>query len=156
MGVIRIVGLGNEWAGDDAVGLIAAQRFRERNMPGVEVSTRDVPDWEMFEHLQAEDLLIFIDACESGAKPGAIVELRADDVMGQGVRHCSSHGLGLTHWLSMAEVLGTNTGRVIVYGIEIAQAEMGAGLSKPIMAAVAEVCGRIAETVASYTERAHA
>jgi len=156
MGVIRIVGLGNEWAGDDAVGLIAAQRLRERCIPGVEVSTRDVPDWEMFEHLQAEDLLIFIDACQSGAEPGTIVELHADDAMGQGVRHCSSHGLGLTHWLSMADVLGTKTGRVIICGIEIAQTEMGAGLSKPVTAAVADVCDRIAETVAGYTERAHA
>ena len=156
MGTVRIIGLGNTWAGDDGVGLTAAGRIRERNLPGIQVSCCETPCWEMFEGMGPDDLLIIIDACESRARPGMIHHLNVEDLMGAGMRHCSSHGLGLAHWLSMAQILGAEMGRIIVYGIEITQTEMGAGLSKPVMAAVAEVCDRIAETVAGYTESAHA
>jgi hydrogenase maturation protease len=143
MGRVRVTGLGNEWAGDDAVGLVAAQRLRDRNLPGVEVMIREVPDWEMFEQLDDDDLLIFIDACDGGGEAGTIYQLRSDEIMGRGVRHCSSHGLGLTHWLSMAEVLGEKTGRVIIVAIEIEGTEMGAPLSKPVEDAVPQLLERV-------------
>lgn len=143
MGRVRVAGLGNEWAGDDAVGLIAAQKLRERRIPGVEVITREVPDWEMFEQMEDDDLLIFIDACAGGGEPGTIYQLRSDEIMGRGVRHCSSHGLGLVHWLSMAEILGTGTGRVTIIAVEIEGTQTGAPLSKPVEDAIPELLERV-------------
>jgi len=158
MGVVRIIGLGNEWAGDDAIGLVAAERLRERNLPGVEVATHEVPDWEMFENLQPQDLLIFIDACQSacqsacriGSEPGTILELHADDVAEHGVRHCSSHGLGLAHWLSMAEVLGAKTGHVLIYAVEISDASMGGGLSDAVERAIPELLAKIESRITGH------
>jgi hydrogenase maturation protease len=143
MGRVRVVGLGNEWAGDDAVGLIVAQKLREKNIPGVEVMIREIPDWEMFEQMQDNDLLIFIDACDSGGEAGTVYQLCPDEIIGRGVRHCSSHGLGLAEWLSMAEVLGTRRGRVIIFAIEIKGVEMGASLSKPVEGAIPQLLERI-------------
>lgn len=139
MGKVRVIGLGNEWSGDDAVGLIAAQKLREKKIPGIEVRITDVPDWEMFEQLEADDVLIFIDACEAGGEAGAIYRLHSDEIKQRGVRHCSSHGLGLSHWLSMAEVLGKKTGRVLIYAIEITDLTMGSGLSKEVENAIPKV-----------------
>lgn len=93
----------------------------------------------MFEQLEADDLLIFIDACDGGKEAGAIYQLHSDEIMERGVRHCSSHGLGLAHWLSMAEVLGKKTGRVLIYAIEIADLTMGSGLSKEVENAIPKV-----------------
>lgn len=143
MGRVRIIGLGNEWAGDDAVGLIAARKLREKNIPGVEIMAREVPDWEMFEEMQDDDLLIFIDACDSGGEAGAVYQLRPDEIMQQCVRHCSSHGLGLVEWLSMAEELGSRRGRVIIVAVEIEGTEMGASLSKPVEDAIPRLLEKI-------------
>ena len=148
MGRVRVAGLGNEWAGDDAVGLIAAQKLREKNIPGVEIMVREVPDWEMFEKMEDDDLLIFIDACDSGGEAGTVYQLRPDEIMGKGVHHCSSHGLGLVEWLSMAEVLGSRKGRVIIVAVEIEGMEMGASLSKPVEGAIPQLLERI-ERIAS-------
>jgi hydrogenase maturation protease len=143
MGRVRVTGLGNEWAGDDAVGLIAAQKLREKNIPGVEIMVREIPDWEMFEQMEDDDLLIFIDACDSGGEPGTVYQLRPDEIMERGVRHCSSHGLGLAEWLSMAEVLGSRRGRVIIVAVEIEGMEMGASLSKPVEGAIPRLLEKI-------------
>ncbi len=143
MGRVRVVGLGSEWAGDDAVGLIAARKLREKNIPGVEIMIREIPDWEMFEQMQDDDLLLFIDACDSGGEAGTIYQLRADEIIGRGVRHCSSHGLGLAEWLSMAEVLGTRTGRVTIFAIEMKGTGMGDSLSKPVEDAIPRLLERI-------------
>jgi len=145
--MVRIIGLGNEWAGDDAVGLIAArmlkEHMQEKQLSGIEVGSREVPEWEMFEQMQPDDLLIFIDACDSGAEPGTVFELQVDELMGQGVRHCSSHGLGLAHWLSMAEVLGAKAGHVSVFAVELAETAMGSGLSAAVEQSLAELLRRI-------------
>lgn len=157
MGKVRVIGLGNEWSGDDAVGLIAAQKLREKNIPGIEARVTDVPDWEMFEKLESDDILIFIDACKGGGEAGKIYQLHSDEIKERGVRHCSSHGLGLSHWLSMAEVLGAKTGRVLIYAIEIADVTMGAGLSKGVEKAVPEVLDMIEKKIIDLTmEKAHA
>ncbi len=143
MGRVRVAGLGSEWAGDDAVGLVVAQRLREKNIPGVEIMIRETPDWEMFEKMEDDDLLIFIDACDSGAEAGTIYQLRPDEIAGRGVRHCSSHGLGLAHWLSMAEALGISRGRVVIVAVEIEGMEMGASLSKPVEDAIPRLLEKI-------------
>jgi hydrogenase maturation protease len=147
MGRVRIIGLGNEWAGDDAVGLIAARKLHEKNIPGVEIIVREVPDWEMFEEMEDDDLLLFIDACDSGGEAGTIYQLRPDEIMEQCVRHCSSHGLGLVEWLSMAEALGISRGRVIIVAVEIEGTEMGASLSKPVEAAIPRLLEKIERIV---------
>lgn len=154
--MIRVIGLGNEWAGDDAVGLIAAQMVKERlkGIASIEVSSHEVPEWEMFERMQPEDSLVFIDACASGSEPGTVFELHVDErhvdeLGGRGMRHCSSHGLGLAHWLSMVEVLGGNTGHVFVFAVELSDTTMGAGLSPAVEGAlpalVEKVVGKVAE-----------
>ncbi|MES0371232.1 MAG: hydrogenase maturation protease [Mariprofundaceae bacterium] len=157
MGIVRVIGLGNEWSGDDAVGLIAAQKLREKNIPDIEVRVTDVPDWEMFEKLVSDDVLIFIDACDGGGEAGAIYQLHSDEIMERGVRHCSSHGLGLSHWLSMAEVLGKKTGRILIYAIEIGDVTMGSGLSKKVENAIPKVLNMIEKKIAGLSmETAHA
>lgn len=150
--MVRVIGLGNEWAGDDAAGLVAAGMLRERlqqeGMTGIEVGSREVPEWEMFERMQPDDLLLFIDACASGSEPGTVFELHVDELMGRGVRHCSSHGLGLAHWLSMAEVLGTRSGHVTVFAVELADTSMGAGLSPAVESALPNLVERVVARIA--------
>ncbi len=131
-GLVYVVGLGNELAGDDAAGLIAARKLRQSLPADVHVEWRDKPDWDMFERLGEDDVLIVIDAVMGGAASGTIHRFAPDDIAGAGLRHCSSHGLGLAHWAALAVKLGQPVRHMRIFGIEIAQAELGAGLSAEV------------------------
>ena len=131
-GAVYIVGLGNEMAGDDAAGLIAARKLRHSLAADIHVESRDKPDWEMFERLEEDDVLIVINAVMGGAAPGTIHHFSLDDIADAGLRHCSSHGLGLAHWAGLAEKLGKPAQHVCIIGIEIGQTELGAGLSTDV------------------------
>jgi len=131
-GVVYVVGLGNELAGDDAAGVIAAKKLRHSLPVDVHVESRDKPDWEMFERLGEDDILIVIDAIMDGASAGKIHHLSLDDIAGVTLRHCSSHGLGLAHWAALAAKLGRPVRHTHIIGIEIAQAELGSGLSRKV------------------------
>lgn len=148
MSRVRVIGLGNMLAGDDAVGLIAARQLRELLPNDVEVQTREVPDWDDLQGMGAEDAVIFIDAVNSGAAPGTILEFNLVDVIGTGLRHCSSHGLGLEHWASVAEALGERVSHLSIIGVEIASAEMGEGMSEPVAAALPDLLQRVQQAVA--------
>ena len=148
MGRVRVIGLGNMLAGDDAVGLIAARQLRDLLPADVEVQAREVPDWDDLQGLSGDDVVIFIDAVDSGAMPGTIFEFNLGDVIGAGLRHCSSHGLGLEHWASVAEALGEHVSHLMILGMEIASAELGDGVSEPVTAALPELLQRVEQAVA--------
>lgn len=139
MSRIRIVGLGNAWRGDDAVGLLAAERLQQLADAGIEVLRLETPDWQMFEGLRSEDHLIVIDGCLNDSLPGTVRRLDISELSTCSLRHCSSHGLGLAHWLSMAEALGEETGRLLIYAVSIGQTEMGAPLSPEVGQAIEQL-----------------
>lgn len=156
MSRVRVIGLGNMLAGDDAVGLIAARQLRELLSGKIEVQTREVPDWDDLQGMCEEDAVIFIDAVQSGAVPGTILEFTLGDVIGAGLRHCSSHGLGLEHWVSVAEALGERVSHLSIIGVEIASAGMGEEMSEPVTAALPGLVQRVQQVVAHAQEKASA
>ena len=136
MSRIRVVGLGNAWAGDDAVGLVAAERLQRQDFAGVEVLQLETPDCQILEGIGADDHIIVVDACLDESPPGTIHELGSGELTSLSLRHSSSHGLGLADWLAMAEALGEDTGGLLVYAVSIDQTEMGEPLSAAAEAAV--------------------
>ena len=136
MNRIRVVGLGNAWAGNDAVGLVAAERFQRQAPAGIEVLQMETPDWQMFEGIEAEDYLLVIDACLDESPPGTVHELGIENLASLPLRHCSSHGLGLADWLAMAEAMGEETGCLHLYAVSIGQAALGEPLSAEMEQAI--------------------
>ena len=129
MSRIRVVGLGNAWAGDDAVGLVAAERLQRLAPAGVEVLQMEMPDCQIFEGIGANDHLIVVDACLDESPPGTVHELGLEELTSLPLRHCSSHGMGLADWLAMAEAMGEETGRLHLYAVSIGQTALGEPLS---------------------------
>lgn len=129
-GTIRVIGIGNRWRGDDAVGLLAAQRIRARLDPAIEVIETEGDGLTVLDLMEGADQVMLIDAVQGGARSGEIIRLdlsthsRWDSVV-----PCSTHAWGLAEAIDLARALGRLPGRVILYGLTIESIEPGASLS---------------------------
>jgi hydrogenase maturation protease len=143
---IRIIGLGNEFRGDDAVGLMAARRLRQVIGDRAEVIEAELAGIDLMELIKEARVVILIDAARSGQAAGTIYrfDASADPIGGQLFAH-SSHAIGLSEALELARALGTLPATVIVYGVEVGNVEAGRPLSPPAANALAEVVERIVQ-----------
>lgn len=141
---IRIIGLGNELRGDDAVGLLVARRIRQEVGDRIEVIEAQMVGVGLIDLMEGARVAILIDAARSGQSPGTIhrLDASAGPIALQIFPH-SSHALGIAEALELARVLGVLPPRVIVYGIEAGNTEAGQALSSPVANALDEVVGQI-------------
>jgi hydrogenase maturation protease len=144
MATIRIIGLGNELRGDDAVGLLAARRLRQALGNRAEVIEAEMAGVDLIELMKGARVVILIDAARSGQNPGIIHRLDASDSsIGVRVFPHSTHALGISDVLELARAMGVLPARVIVYGIEAGNTEAGQALSSSVAKALDEVVGRV-------------
>jgi hydrogenase maturation protease len=144
---IRIAGIGNTLAGDDALGIRAIERIREEVWKGVETVALSMPGPELFDGLHSDDLLILIDACESGATAGTVHSFGSDEISLFGLRHLSTHGLGLADWILLAKAAGEAIPDIRIYGIELQHCRMGEPLSTAVAVAMPDLLQRVRSCV---------
>ncbi|HUJ94299.1 MAG TPA: hydrogenase maturation protease [Terriglobales bacterium] len=135
-----IIGCGNRQRGDDAAGILVAERLREL---GVETVTRIGQAADLIEAWTGSDDVIVVDAVVTGAPVGTVQMWE-----GQLPPTClnataSTHTLGLAEALELAKVLNRLPTRLRVYGIEGVRFEPGLEVSPEVWRAVAEVVRRI-------------
>jgi hydrogenase maturation protease len=136
---IRVIACGTPHAGDDALGLIAADALRPRLPDDVEVIEAG-PATRVLELLDDADVAVVIDAVrapDGGRAPGTLVRAEGDrgglpaELRGS----LSSHGLGLAEAVGLAAALG-HAPRVIFHGVEVAGVTMGSPVSDPVASAL--------------------
>src|SRR5215510_6520792 len=95
-----VIGLGNEFRHDDALGLIAARRLREFGI-AVEEYEGDVA--ALIDGWTGTDVLILMDAVSSGAAPGTLhrLHLSASPLPRELFRN-STHALGLAEAIELS------------------------------------------------------
>jgi hydrogenase maturation protease len=150
MAAIRIIGIGNLFRGDDALGLLAARRLRERLNESVEVLEAEGDGLALLDLMEGADQVVLIDAVKGVGQPGATVRLDLSVESRWGtLAPCSTHAMGIAEAIDLARVLGRLPKQVILYGIEVEFLESGAALSE-------SVCGgldRVIEQVLKDIER---
>jgi len=103
METIRVIGVGNAWRGDDAVGLQAARRLRERLGPSVEVIDAEGDGLALLDLMEGADHVILIDAVKGGGRPGKTVRLDVSTESRWGtVIPCSTHAMGVADAIDLA------------------------------------------------------
>lgn len=136
---VLVLGLGNPVMGDDGAGLAAVARLQERWRAGPGVEFADGGTWGMrlLPLLQDHPRVLFLDAVNHGAAPGALVRLE-----GEAIPRGLGHGKLSPHQVDLQDLLGaaTLTGRVpqemIVLGVQPAEVTMRVGLSPAVEAAL--------------------
>jgi len=132
-----VVGIGNEYRGDDGAGLAIAERVRGRVPAGVTVVPCEQEPSRLIDAWQDADAAIVVDAVESGAEPGTLHRFDAGVApLPARVFRSSTHAFGVGEAVELARALGRLPGRVVVYGVEGAAFAAGRGLSGPVEAAV--------------------
>lgn len=140
-----VLGMGNPILSDDGVGLLVAERLRQRPLPpGVEVQSSEVAGLRLLELVRGFTRVIIIDALKSaadaGREPGEIVRYEAAEFKG-GHRYGSAHSIGLDTALELGHRLGYDMPEdVTVYAIEAVDVEtFGEELSPPVARAADRV-----------------
>ncbi len=157
---IRIVGIGNALAGDDGLGIYAVEmiqeRIRKKQWPRLETVALPAPGPELFEGLNGDDMLILLDACESGVAAGTLHCFGVDQISHSGLRYTSTHGLGLVDWILLATVTGEEMPEVRIYGIEIQHCRIGEPLSDIVAVAMPELLQRVHACIETRLSICHA
>jgi len=136
---VLVIGVGNDYRHDDAVGLIVARRLREKNLQHVTVREMSGEGAALIAAWQGADRVIIIDAVQSGAVPGTIFcfEAHREPISVDFFRY-STHAFGVAEAIETARSLGQLPRNFIIYGIEGKDFSVGEGLSPEVESAVSE------------------
>lgn len=143
-----IIGLGNRYRRDDAIGLTIASRLRARASDAFTVIEHSGEGASLMEAWKAAHRVLIVDAVRSGAPAGTLHRLDANEQSIPGsFFNYSTHAFGLAEALEMARTLNQLPDQVIVYGIEGEDFTMGVGLSSAVEKAAAEIEAKILDEI---------
>ncbi|UJS17922.1 MAG: hydrogenase maturation protease [Candidatus Jettenia sp.] len=148
---ILIIGIGNTYRGDDAVGLVIAQHLKKQVPDYVSVIEESGNGVAFMESWKDADTVILIDAVHSGTKPGTIHRFNASahPLPSKFFRY-STHTFGVAEIIELARTLNQLPSHLIVYGIEGKRFEAGIGISPEVNKAVQEVVNRLRQDIHSF------
>ncbi len=140
-----VIGIGNEFRGDDGAGLLVARRLRGVTGSGTKVAESSGEATELMSLWTGAELVVLVDAVHSGSAPGRIFRfvIPGDMIPKALFPGHSTHAFGVMEGIELAKTLGSLPPQVIVYGIEGATFEAGAAISPEVEEAAVEVAERI-------------
>lgn len=145
-----VIGIGNEYRGDDAVGLIAARQLSKSAPDNCHIKeatgegTRLIGSWEGY------DNVIIVDAIRSKSAAGTIHRVDAiHEKLPDNWTHQSSHTVSLPEAIRLAQTLGVIPKRLTIYGIEGDNFDPGAETSQAVQQAVQNLIPRILNDIES-------
>jgi hydrogenase maturation protease len=147
-GKTLVIGIGNEYRHDDAVGLIVARRLSESPSGNFTVLEHNGDGAALMETWKGVETVIVVDAVHSGAEAGAV---RRFDVSHQPLPaetfRGSTHAFSLVEAVELSRTLNQLPSRFIVYGIEGQDFQAGSGLSDEVEKAVPHAAQRVLQEI---------
>lgn len=144
---IAIIGIGNLFRSDDAVGIKLAQLIRDQVPNYVSVHTNVQSESDLMDVWKNIDKTILIDAVSSGKKSGTIFRLTQTDLENldpkELVFRCSTHDFNLLNGIELAKIFNTLPKEITVYGIEVKTTEHGTECSYEVQQAIPVVLQQI-------------
>lgn len=147
-----VIGVGNDFRGDDGAGPAVLARLAGHVPPGVDLVPSDGEPANLLAAWDSASVAIVVDAVQAGsAPPGTLHRLV---IAGPAAPHdaepvpedagmSGSHQLGLGSAIGLAQALGRLPARLILHGIQGADFTMGSGLSEPVADAIDDLVGAV-------------
>jgi hydrogenase maturation protease len=155
-GGVVVIGVGNEFRGDDGAGPEAVTRLHGRLPGDVRVVLTDGEPTSLLEAWTGAALAIVADAVAGGrAQAGELRRLVLGQTAGvAGLTEgeaglASSHGLGLETAIGLAAVLGRLPRVLIVHCVQGTDFSQRHGLSEPVAAAIGSLADAILDDVSA-------
>ncbi|MEV8561364.1 hydrogenase maturation protease [Streptomyces sp. NPDC051917] len=147
-GRVVVIGVGNPLRGDDGVGPAAVEALRDRVPHGTALAVSDGEPARLLDLWRGADTVIMVEALRTrSARPGELHILSAADAASRTAATASTHALGLGECLALAAALDQLPPRLVVHAMEVADVELGEGLSEAVRAVLPELIDRVAASV---------
>lgn len=132
-----VVGIGNRYRRDDAVGLMVARLVGMQSPNGVTVIEGVYDAYTLIDEWGRSESVYMIDCAVSGLEAGFIhrFDMLRDTVPARMFACCSTHSFSLTGAVEAARVLGRLPRELILFGIEGSDVSRGFGLTAAVDAA---------------------
>lgn len=138
-----VIGLGNEWRGDDGVGPWVVSALRAAALPQVATIPAAADGLALLDAWRDADRVYVIDALRGGGAPGTVARVDALHETLPTAPGYSSHAFGLAEAIELGRTLGTLPRQLIVIAIEGCEFAMGAPLSPAVAAAAQRVLAQL-------------
>ena len=147
-GIPLVLGIGNVYRCDDALGVLAARLVREA-APGLcTVHEMDGEGAALMEAWHGAGFVVVIDAVRSSREPGTLVRLDAVETpIAMHSFRSSSHAFGLAEAVELSRSLGMLPARLVIYGVEGTAFSLGQGLSPRVSAALPRAVTMIVDEI---------
>ena len=139
-----IVGVGNRYRSDDAVGLVVANKLAGQLPASCRLVSHGSDGATLIELRRAEDRVLIVDAVNSGGQAGTVYELDAlaNPVPSQFFNY-STHAFSVAEGIEVARSLGRLPAGLFLIGIEGENFRPGENLSQTVKAATNKTIQRI-------------
>jgi hydrogenase maturation protease len=147
---LLIIGVGNVYRSDDAVGILIAQKLKKMGSEGINIIEQSGEGTSLMDAWKEHVRVIVVDAVSSGAPPGSIHRLHASrESIPSKFFSCSTHDFGVAEAIELARTLDQLPGDLQLYGIEGKNFKPGEILSAEVEQAMESVTQEIFQTISS-------
>ena len=148
-----IVGLGNEYLGDDGVGVMAARKLRDDREVCADVVDCNISGVGLLDVLAGYGKVIFIDAVHTKRfPPGSVLEFGVDSF--RSIHSDSPHHTGLAELISISEWLGIDFPKEIaILAVEVEDRfVLGAELSRAVESAIDPLLDKVKSQLRRWSD----
>jgi len=139
-----IIGVGNLYRSDDAVGILIARKLKDRVSDRVSIKEQSGEGTSLMDSWQEHDRVCVVDAVSSGAPPGSIHRMDASkEPIPSKFFSCSTHDFGVAEAIEMARALDQLPRQLQLFGIEGGNFQPGEMLSAEVERAMELVVDEI-------------
>jgi hydrogenase maturation protease len=145
-----IIGVGNLYRSDDAVGILIARKLQDMVPDRVSVKEQSGEGTSLMDSWQRHDHVYVVDAVSSGASPGSIHRMDASrESIPSKFFSCSTHDFGVAEAIEMARTLGQLPRQLQLLGIEGKNFQPGEILSAEVERAMELVADEVLQHVST-------
>ncbi len=144
-----VIGLGNRWSGDDAVGPLVIEGLRARGVDSMELLMGPADTLSLINAWTGFEKVVLVDACcDESRDDGTVVcidnALQNPSVL-QSLQHpTSSHIIDLEQALNMSLAMGNAPDQLLIYAVVASDFTPGSEPSGPVRTAVEQLVARLA------------
>jgi len=150
---ILVIGIGSEYRSDDRVGIEIARSLKTKILQNVEIVVESGDGTALLERWNGAETVILIDTVSSGAEPGTIHRINANEQqIPSTFFHSSTHAFGIAEAVEIARSLHQLPSQIIIYGIEGNNFGIGNEVSSAVHAAIEPAVKLIIDEIKSLTD----
>jgi hydrogenase maturation protease len=147
-----VLGIGNLLIGDEGVGCRTVEELNKRfQLPeDVECIDGGTAGFELLPFFDDKDQVILVDALRNEMDPGTVMMVEDEYVPKAFLNSITPHQLGISDVLAAAQLEDNLPGKLILFGIEPKQLEVGIKLSTEVETGMEKVINAVVEQLRNF------